>query len=221
MVSAICPNCHILVVEANSSSFADLGTAANEAVTLGARQESNSYGSEDFSGDSSYCSSYYQHAYVAVTVSSVDVGPGISFPADCTYVIGVGGTTLPPSGAETPWPGAGGGCTSMPKSPWQISSVTGCSNKAVSDVSAVADPNTGVYVYDTYVYSGWYEVGGTSASSPIIASVYALAGNAASTTYPVTLPWTRYPTGCLFEVPAGTRYTYQAGLGSPDGIGCF
>lgn len=220
MVSAICQNCHILVVEANSASFADLGTAANEAVTLGAKQESNSYGAAEFSGEASYCSAYYQHTYVAVTVSTGDT-PGTEFPSVCPYVTAVGGTTLPSSGAETPWTSAGGGCSPyIPKPSWETG-ITGCGNRAAADVSAVADPNTGVYVYDTYVYSGWYEVGGTSASSPIIASVYALAGNAGSTTYPVTLPWARYTTGCLFQVPAGTVYSYQGGLGSPNGIGCF
>jgi subtilase family serine protease len=221
MVSAICENCHILVVEANSPSNGNLGTAVNTAVRLGAVAVSNSYGENEFSGESSYCSSYYQHNNVAITASSGDNGPGVSYPAVCPYVAGIGGTTLNSNGSETAWSDAGGGCSAYISKPsWQSSSVTGCGNKAVSDVSADADPNTGVYVYDTYGYYGWYEVGGTSESSPIIASVYALAGNASSTTYPASLPWLNYGSGCLFEV-GGVRYAYQSGLGSPDGTGCF
>lgn len=221
MVSAICENCHILLVEASSASNGNLGTAVNEAVKLGAIAVSNSYGENEFSGESSSCSSYYQHNNVAVTASTGDNGPGVSYPAVCPYASGVGGTTLNSNGSETAWSGSGGGCSAYVSRPsWESSSVTGCSRRAVADVSADANPNTGAYVYDTYGYGGWLEVGGTSESSPIIASVFALAGNVSSTTYPASLPWQRYTSGCLFEV-GGVRYAYQTGLGSPDGTGCF
>lgn len=221
MVSAICENCHILLVEASSPSNANLGAAVNEAVRLHAVAVSNSYGENEFSGESSSCSSYYQHNNVAVTASTGDNGPGVSYPAVCPYASGVGGTTLNSNGVETAWSGSGGGCSAyIAKPSWESSSVTGCSRRAVADVSADADPNTGVYVYDTYGYGGWLEVGGTSESSPIIASVFALAGNVSSTTYPASLPWQRYTSGCLFEV-GGVRYAYQTGLGSPNGTGCF
>jgi len=221
MVSAICQNCHILLVEASSPTNGNLGTAVNEAVKLGAIAVSNSYGESEFSSESSSCSSYYQHNNVAVTASTGDSGPGVSYPAVCPYAIGVGGTTLNSNGSETAWSGSGGGCSSyIAKPSWESSSVTGCGNRAVADVSADADPNTGVYVYDTYGYGGWLEVGGTSESSPIIASTYALAGNVSSTTYPASLPWSNYGSGCLFIV-GGVQYAYQTGLGSPDGTGCF
>lgn len=221
MVSAICQNCHILLVEASTPSNGNLGTAVNTAVRLGAVAVSNSYGENEFSGENSSCSSYYQHNYVAVTASTGDSGPGVSYPAVCSTVTGVGGTTLNPDGSETDWADAGGGCSSYVARPsWESSSVTGCGNRAVADVSADADPNTGVYVYDTYGYGGWLEVGGTSESSPIIASVFALAGNVSSTQYPASLPWNNYSSGCLFEV-GGVRYSYQGGLGSPNGTGCF
>jgi subtilase family serine protease len=220
MVSAICENCHILLVEASSTSNSSLGTAVNTAVSLGAIAVSNSYGENEFSGEASSCSSYYQHNNVAVTASSGDDGPGVSYPAVCSTVVGVGGTTLNSDGSETDWVDAGGGCSAyIAKPSWQSSSLTGCGNKAVADVSAVADPNTGVYVYDSYGESGWLEVGGTSASSPIIAATFALAGNVSSTTYPASLLWSNYTTG-LFEV-GGVRYSYQGGLGSPDGTSDF
>ncbi len=226
MVSAICQNCHILLVEAKTSSFANLGQAVQEAHTLGAIAISNSYGGSESSSEVSTCSTYYQYTNVAVTASSGDSGLGVEVPAACPYVTGVGGTTLQTNGTETAWntsstEGAGGGCSAyIAKPSWQSSSVTGCSRKAVADVSAVADPATGVYVYDTYGESGGIQVGGTSASSPIIASVYALAGNVAATQYPASLPWGSYTTGCLFTV-SGHTYAYQTGLGTPNGTGCF
>src|SRR5882724_8563550 len=53
MVSAICPNCHILLVEAKTNSFANLGTAENRAATMGANIISNSWGGSD-SADTTY-----------------------------------------------------------------------------------------------------------------------------------------------------------------------
>lgn len=225
MVSAICENCHIVLVEAKSATNANLGTAVNEAVALGAIAVSNSYGESEFSSESSSCSSYYQHNYVAITASTGDSGPGTSYPAVCPYVTGVGGTTLSSNGSEKAWntsstEGAGGGCSSyIAKPSWQVSSVTGCSRHAVADVSADADPATGADVYDSYGGYGWVEVGGTSESSPIIAAVFALAGNVASTQYPASLTWAHYTTG-LFEV-GSVRYAYQTGLGSPNGTSDF
>ncbi len=219
MVSAICTNCNILLVEANSSNFSDLGAAVNTAVSLGANEVSNSYGSGESNGIASVCSSYYNHANVAITASTGDSGPETESPADCSGVVAVGGTTLNSNGSETAWSGAGGGCSAFISIPsWQKSSVTGCSNRAVADVSAVADPNTGVSVYNTYQANGWYQYGGTSASSPIIAATYALAGGVSG--YAASVPWTNYTRGCLSLV-GGQTYNYQTGLGSPNGIACF
>jgi subtilase family serine protease len=219
MVSAICTNCNILLVEANSASLGDLGTAVNTAVSLGANEVSNSYGGGQSSNDPSACSTYYDHPNVAITASTGDGGPGVLSPADCPNVVAVGGTSLNSDGSETAWSGAGGGCSSFVTIPsWEKSSVTGCSNRAVADVSAVADPNTGVSTYDSYQNQGWYQVGGTSASSPIIAATYGLAGGITGDA--ASVPWTNYTNGCLFPV-AGQTYNYQTGLGSPNGIGCF
>ncbi|MCA1644179.1 MAG: peptidase S8, partial [Chloroflexi bacterium] len=84
--------------------------------------------------------------------------------------------------SETVWSGAGSGCSAyIPKPIWQLD--TGCGRRTVADVAAVADPGTGVAVYDSTAnngQSGWLVFGGTSVGSPIIASVYALAGNTAA-----------------------------------------
>lgn len=230
MASAICQNCDILLVEANTANLMDLGIAVNTAVRLGANAVSNSYGtSGETSNESTFCSKFYTHNNVAVTVSSGDSGPSVDFPAVCPHVVAVGGTTLNSDGSETAWntsstEGAGGGCSTLIAKPsWETSSETACLKRAVADVSAVADPNTGLYVYDSYQQKGWLEVGGTSASSPIIAGVYALAGNASSTTDPASLPWNNQSNKCLFAVPSSssTAYAFQTGLGTPNGISCF
>lgn len=233
MVSAICPNCHILLVEANNSSFGNLGKSVNEAVKLGAKAVSNSYGGSEFSGETSY-TSYYTHAGVAITASAGDNGYGTQIPAAFNTLTAVGGTSLAPTGSgwtETVWNGTGSGCSSFISKPgWQKDS--GCSNRAIADVSAVADPNTGVAVYDSYKASGWLIFGGTSVSSPIIASVYALVGNESTidSSYPYVHAAGNFndvtqgsngSCGGSYLCTAGTGYDGPTGLGTPKGIGGF
>jgi subtilase family serine protease len=236
MVSAICPNCHILLVEASSASFANLGTAVNRAVTLGAKFVSNSYGGSE----SAATNSSYNHPGVVVTASSGDGGFGVESPADFNTVTAVGGTSLRRDSSargfsETVWNGAGSGCSSVVAKPSFQSVVPNniCSRRTVADVSAVADPNTGVAVFDTFQESGWLVFGGTSVSSPIIASVYALAGAPAAGTNPASFPYAH--TSSLFDVTSGSNgscsgsllctgkagYDGPTGLGTPNGTGAF
>ena len=238
MASAICPNCKILLVEATSSTFANLGAAENYAAAH-ATVVSNSYGGSD-ARDSTY-GAYYNHPGVAITVSAGDSGYGVEYPASSHYVTAVGGTTLTRASGttrgwtETAWSGSGSGCsaynTALTSAP---SSVTSCSRRAVADVSAVANPSTGVSVYDSTAYQGyvgWLTFGGTSVSAPIIAGVFALAGNAASidNNYPYT------HSSSLYDVTSGsngscstakwctatTGWDGPTGLGTPNGIGAF
>ena len=229
MVSAICPKCHIYLVEANSASIANLGTAVNAAVTvLGADFVSNSYGGPESSTELSYDTKYFNHTGVAITAAAGDAGHGVSYPAASQYVTSVGGTTLTKAPGtsrgwkETPWSGSGYGCSLYePQPSWQSAYTTGCTSKrSDNDVAAVADPNTGVAVYDTYDQGGWLEVGGTSVSSPIIASVYALAGTPAAGTYPASYPYAN-PSGLFDLSPTSNPYYQPVGLGSPDGTSSF
>ena len=235
----ICQSCKILLVEASSSSMSNLGASVNEAVRLGATVVSNSYGGGESSADTSYDSAYFNHPGVAITVSSGDSGYGVEYPAASRYVTAVGGTTLNLGsgnayGSESAWSSGGSGCSRYDAKPsWQTD--TGCSRRTVADVSADADPNTGAAVYDSVPYSGqsgWFQVGGTSLASPLIAGVYALAGNAASVTYG-SYPYSH--TSSLHDVStgsngscggsylctAGSRYDGPTGLGSPNGVGGF
>ncbi|HEY0935308.1 MAG TPA: hypothetical protein VGD91_16385, partial [Trebonia sp.] len=181
MVSAICPLCHITLVEAGSASGSALYAAENSAVSLGAKFISNSWCGSEYSGEAADASTYFNHPGVAITVSAGD-SPGTEFPAEAEYVTAVGGTTLSKAAnsrgwSEGPWSQTGGGCSAYETAPsWQSSSVTHCSKREDNDVSADADPNTGAAIYNSYSQGGWVEVGGTSESSPIIASAYALAG---------------------------------------------
>ncbi|MEU1628322.1 putative Ig domain-containing protein [Streptomyces sp. NPDC020096] len=242
MVSAVCPQCHILLVEANTASMADLGTAVNQAVSQGAKYVSNSYGGSEDSTDTASDSQYFNHPGVAITVSAGDSAYGAEYPAASQYVTSVGGTALTRDSSARGWSesvwntssteGTGSGCSAYdPKPSWQKD--TGCSNRTISDVSAVADPATGVAVYQTYGGSGWNVYGGTSASSPIIASVYALAGTPAASTDPASYPYAHasalndVTTGnngtCSpsYLCTAGPGYDGPTGLGTPNGTAAF
>src|SRR5262249_1424216 len=124
---------------------------------------------------------FFNHPGVAIFASSGDSGFGASYPATGANVIAVGGTTLATSSSargwvEKAWSGAGAGCSSSVAKPsWQTDHADGqgCSMRMESDVSAVADPNTGVAVFD----GGWQVVGGTSAASPLVAGIYVLTGH--------------------------------------------
>jgi subtilase family serine protease len=236
MVSAICPSCNILLVEATTNSLANLGAAVDEAAALGAQAISNSYGAGE-TGTSSF-EFHYNHPGRAITVSSGDSGFAREFPASSPHVTAVGGTSLSRASnsrgwTETAWSGAGSGCSRIYAKPaWQLD--TGCARRTIADVSAVADPATGVAVYDTFGVSGgpWFRFGGTSVSAPIIAAVYGLAGNGGSVNYG-SFPYAH--TGSLFDVVGGsnghcnpsylctavTGYDGPTGLGTPNGAGAF
>lgn len=245
MVSAICPKCHILLVVADSNSTDDLGTAVDTAVDKGAQFVSNSYGQgESFWDDVE--DHHWTHTGVAITASSGDGGYGVLFPAAIDQVTAVGGTTLLPAAntrgwAEIAWGGAGSGCSAFENKPsWQTDYA--CPQRTVADVSAIADPDPGVAVYDTYkteeqgLPPGINPIGGTSASSPIIASVYALAGPPAANTYPASYPYkhqgeftditlgNNYPSGtCVpdYLCQAGAGYDGPTGWGVPNGVAAF
>jgi hypothetical protein len=232
MVSAICPNCHILLVEASSTSDANLAAAVNRAAALGATQISNSYGEPEFSGDVSEQANY-NHPGIDVVAAAGDDGYGVSYPAASQYVTAVGGTSLSRAGnargwTESAWSGTGSGCSAYtPKPAWQTD--TGCGRRTVADVSADANPSTGVAVYDTSGSGGWLVFGGTSVATPIIASVAALAGGRATTTPYGSFAYLN--TGDFYDVTSGSNgscggsyfctampgFDGPTGLGTPDG----
>jgi subtilase family serine protease len=236
MTSAICPKCKIVLVEANNNHLISLGKAVDRAVLLGANVVSNSYGGGGGGGSNSH----YDHPGSVITASSGDGGYGLSSPCDYATVVCIGGTSLRKGGGtrgwtESAWSGAGSACSHLVAKPsWQTDQ--GCTHRSESDVSAIADPNTGVAFYDTYPSGGWGVVGGTSVSSPIIASVFALAGNASSQNYAAGI-WAAGGSSSLNDVTTGSngtcpkKYLYicnagpgydgPTGWGTPNGVGAF
>ena len=211
MVSAVCPNCKILLVEANSPSFDDLGAGVDRAASMGAKAIGNSYYGAEWSGETAY-DSHYHHPGVAITVSAGDQ-PSSFYPAASPYVTAVGGTSLSGSSGswnESAWAYTGQGCSPYEIKPsWQGDNL--CRGKRSSvDVATVADPQTGVSVYDTSA-GGFVVAGGTSAGAPIVAAAYALSGNAQGPAY-------SYQHASAFRDIPPAGYDLPTGLGSPNGV---
>ncbi|HVX31305.1 MAG TPA: peptidase S8, partial [Nitrolancea sp.] len=220
MASAMCPSCQIWLVEATNNSLKNLGRAVNTAVALGAHVVSNSYSGGDNQGGVRYGDDY-NHPGVAITASTGDSGFGTGFPATSPYVTAVGGTHLVADGSdrgwsETAWHGAGSGCSKIWQKPeWQTDK--GCKMRMAADVSAVADPATGVAVYgpNNSGNSQWLVFGGTSVSAPLIGGVY--GNNGGSVTYGSN-PYAH--TANLFDVVSGNNGTCNAGKNGKKSYFC-
>ncbi|HYL26880.1 MAG TPA: S8 family serine peptidase [Candidatus Nitrosotalea sp.] len=230
MVSAICPNCKILLVEAASPSIADLSTAEQYA-TAHADYVSNSWSGDE--GTKTYDNDY-KVSCGAITAATGDLGHNLTaqWPAILPTVIGVGGTSLTAVNPrqETAWSGAGSGCSKIYAKPAFQNMNTRCSMRAEADISADADPATGVAIYDSFHQGGWVVFGGTSVAAPMVAAAFALA--ATSSTDPVESLYSR--TSSFNDVTSGNNgfcgaplcnagqgWDGPTGLGSPKGIGAF
>lgn len=193
MVSATCPRCRILLVEADSASDADLGAAVNTAVELGADVVSMSFGGPENEAVAGDARRYYTHPGVLLVAAGGDDGYDArnpEFPASAQGVLAVGGTTLVAASdsvrgfREEVWNSNGGasnsGCSRFIEKP-SYQRRTGCATRALNDVAAFADPEIGVAVYDSFdLAPGWGAFGGTSAATPIVAGIFAATGNAAA-----------------------------------------
>ena len=214
-VHATCQSCHIELVEAASSGVEDLERAEQTAVESGAGEVTNSWGGPELGMTPALEStSPFNHPGTVITASAGDDGylswdaeragerGYANFPASSPHVVSVGGTRLSLGAGsvwngETVWNGSGaggGGCSIVFTAPaWQQAvsdwSSVGCAAKrAVADVSADADPYTGLAVHDTSPEcpgtEHWCTIGGTSLASPMVAAVFALAGGAGGVSYP-------------------------------------
>jgi subtilase family serine protease len=264
MASAACGSCHLLEISVpwqdgeddNDVSTGDFAQAVNTAVAAHASVVSISYGyTADVTNTTGSDLAAFRHKGVAITVSTGDSGfnGGIhqSWPADLPTVVAVGGVTMPTKagGKATAWSDGGSGCeTDFRAATGQPASVTALcgGHRAAADVSADADPNTGVAVYDTYAPStkqpaDWTIVGGTSASAPYIGGLFARAGHLASVEGPNTLyaapaadftdvtsgnneallDCSAYPGISEKICNAGPGWDGPTGIGMPDGLGAF
>ena len=237
MVSAGCPSCTILLVTAQTNNFVDLAAATRSATRLGATVVSHSYGGNEWGGMWSFASVYNQPGAISVA-SSGDYGFTAALaPAVLPGVLGVGGTSLfrAPNvrgWTEDVWSGAGSSCSAYVAKPAHQTDPN-CQMRTVSDLSAVADPATGVAVYDSYpnpfgIPPGWLVLGGTSASAPLIAGMIGSKGNG-STYRPgqaYKKPWAFYDViggsngfcGGDYLCTGLKGYDAPSGLGSPKGL---
>ena len=168
-VSAICPKCHILLVEANTNGDLDLAAAEATAAGHSPTAISNSWGGPEFAGEHTLDSSF-SHAGIVTTFSTGDTGYGTSWPSSSPGVVAVGGTQLATAATtrgwtETVWAGAQSGCSSQEAKPvWQTD--PSCAKRTTADVSALAG-SPGETIYDTYGGdTGWEDFGGTSLAVP-------------------------------------------------------
>ena len=233
MASSACPNCKLILVQAQDDVSDSLFVSQQTAATLGATVISDSWGGSDPTP------SQEEHFFqvggnVGIFVSSGDsgnTGATPDYPSTSAFVTGVGGTSLTRSTTaargwtERAWSGAGSSCSNQIAKPsFQTSSA--CARRAAADISAVADPNTGVAVFNTGPSAnGFIVVGGTSASSPFVAGVYALYGKGGvgpSFSYANTTKFFDVTTGtngrCRNALcRAGTGWDGPTGNGTPNG----
>ena len=224
---AIAPGARILLVAARSSSLSDLITAVDYATSHGASVVSMSWGGSEFSSEATY-DTHFSNAKITYLASSGDSGAGVEWPAVSTYVVGVGGTSLKTNAdgsyfSETAWSGSGGGESTYVSEPSYQTGWQSTLKRGVPDVAFVADPGTGVAVYDSTPYSGqsgWFVVGGTSVGAPCWAGLFALVTSsgdsplysAATKTY--ATDYHDITTGSN-GFAAGPGYDFVTGLGSP------
>jgi N-acetylneuraminic acid mutarotase len=247
-VSAACPACRILLVEADddSSSSGSLPAAVDTARTMGAKFISMSWGGSENGTENSQDSQYFDYPGTVFTASSGDFGysAGPIYPSTSQYAVSVGGTALSRATgtargwSESAWDGAGSGCSSDVTKPAFQSGISVCGTRADTDLSADADPDTGLAIYNTYSDAGWDVYGGTSLAAPLIASMYALAGTPAAGTFPASYPYQDARLGadlndvtegsngvCLASAIAlclaGPGWDGPTGLGTPEGTGAL
>lgn len=249
-VSAICPRCHILLVEANSTSIRSFGPAERTAARR-ARFVSNSWSGANFNGESHFNGAFNHRGHV-IDFAAGDFGYGTRFPRGTAYPTGlpfvtaVGGTRLEHVASrgrawtETVWNDASGatnsGCTRFARPSWQrhaASKLRHCSGRIENDIAATADPEFGMAVFDSYHQPGWLVFGGTSEATPLITAMWALAGRPGAHAYPVSYLY-QHPRK-FYDVRIGNNgsckvkwlchaergFDAPTGLGTPLGLAGF
>ncbi|MGB8260082.1 MAG: S53 family peptidase [Terracidiphilus sp.] len=256
MAHSMAPKAHIYLVEAKSNSYTDLFTAAFQAVQLvaaaGGGEVSMSWGGPEFSAETSYDTQIKALLPPGVTFfASTGDSWGVEFPSASPFVVAVGGTTISRNPAtlvyqgEIAWEDGGGGLSKYePRPTFQNGIATTLGNhRGVPDVAAVANPRTGVWVYDsfytTYIVNGtptpepWNIIGGTSVASPLFAGIANRSGHFNGASAELTGIYTVLANSTMYgadyrDVVYGTCGFYQGwmagkgwdpctGIGSPWG----
>ena len=247
MVHAMAPRAKIFLVEAQTNSFNDLMAAEDCASKMvaaaGGGEVTNSWGGGEFSGQTTL-DSHFTTANVVYFASTGDFA-GVQWPSSSPNVVAVGGTTTRRVGSgasfgnfirEAAWEDGGGGLSQFEARPSYQSVLPSASHRQVPDVAAVANPNTGVWVYDNNATTGccWYVFGGTSVASPLWAGIVNRAGHfAASSNAELTTIYGAFATASTYAADyfdisqgfcgfydgdtAGPSYDLCTGVGSPKG----
>jgi kumamolisin len=240
---AMAPNAKIYLVEAASDSNSDLDNAVRAAARLtGVKEISMSWGGSEAAYENWAYDPVFTTPGIVYLASGGDSGAQMEYPAASPNVVSCGGTSLNRSTAgsllsESGWNDTGCGPSAFePRPSYQngVASVVGA-NRGVSDLSFVADPNTGVYVFDStplWGETGWWILGGTSVSSPSLAGLINLAassgkGFAANTAAEEARIYGNLGNTKAFrDITSGTAGTYSCkvgydfvtGVGSPVGL---
>jgi hypothetical protein len=237
---ATAPDANIVLVEANTNSFSDLFTAvATAAARPGVSVVSMSFGGSEFSGEASYDSIFTTpsgHQGVSFVASAGDSGAPAQYPSASPNVLSVGGTSLSIDSAgnyisEVGWSNSygatGGGPSAFEPEPAFQKGVQSTGARGTPDVALNADPNTGVYVYDSYYYGGWLQVGGTSLAAPVWAGLISIANqgraaNKLNTLSNVPADLYSLPASDFHDITSGNNgyaagpgYDFVTGLGTP------
>ena len=240
----VCQTCKIVLVEADDDYVDSLAAAENTAATFSPIAISNSFGADI---DVTAYDNDFKHSGIAVVAATGDDGTltgGQSWPADIPQVVAASGTTLQLNNddtwaSETVWSGSGGGCSVTYSAPsWQTSrgdwASHGCNNggRAFGDISAAGNPSTGAAIV---IGSSWYIIGGTSLSTPLIASMYALGNDLPSGNAAASLLYQKSSSSNTHDITSGNDCTsvgqpnctaasgfdVPSGLGSPKGLAIF
>lgn len=242
-VSAACPRCRILLVEADTNSLSNMLTAVTQARTQGAKFISMSWGLSEAAGQLALDQTYFNFPGIAFVAAAGNGDySGFLYPAASQYVTAAGGTSLDRSLRRVPgpqakrsgwyessWSRSGSGCSQIqPKPPFQTD--PDCPMRTVADVSALADPATGFAFYSTFSSPGWRVIGGTSVSTALIAAMYALAGNPGPADRPNSYPYAHRRAfwdidqgstgscGGTYLCTAMIGYDGPTGIGTPRGV---
>jgi subtilase family serine protease len=244
MAHAMAPNAKIFLVEARSSSFKDLlaaeAVAASMVAAAGGGEVSNSWSGGEFAGEKKFDKSFQVPG--VVYLASAGDSSGIGVPAALKDVIAVGGTSINRDSKynftnQSTWTSSGGGSSAYivtPKFQKPVAKIVGAF-RGTPDISLVANPNTGVWEYDTTPYNGkvldWLVIGGTSVSSPALAGILNNAGSFATSTvaeltrvykgFANTANWTDITLGTCGNnggASAVAGWDFCTGVGVPQGL---
>lgn len=241
MASAACPNCKLLLVEADDESIASMGAAVDQAAAQGADAVAVMWGYTEFDGQSAYAA-HFDHPGMPITAASgsgFNTGGRAVVPAAYSSVVAVGGTELwrDPATArgwqEAAWRSTGSGCSLYePRPRWQRKGDCG-GRRTLADVSSVASEQTPVQIYSSLV-GGWASASGTPVAAAFIAGVYGLAGNTSTAPAGKRL-YATANSEYLFDITTGANgtcagssvctaaphYDGPSGMGTPNGTGAF